>query len=248
MINKKQFRFTFLLLFIFLYQCNKGENSNQYIYNTSYIESDIKVDGVLDENDWKNIAKISLKINKTGEVVNDNSILTSVMACYNDRYFYIAFECNDADIWSEYTKRDEHLWKNEVVEVFIDTDDSPNTYYEIEVSPKNVLFDAYVVQPDQIDVDDIIKFDMHGIKTAVSVDGTLNNRKDIDKKWTVEIAIPFAGMNKESARIESDLKTWRVNFYRINRDREDKSVGFAWSPTAKNFHVPSKFGILNFHK
>ncbi|MFC1784686.1 carbohydrate-binding family 9-like protein [Candidatus Neomarinimicrobiota bacterium] len=243
-----KFQITFLLVGIFLYHCSKHEISDQYIYLTSYIESNIIVDGVLDDNDWKNIEKISLKFNKTGDVVSDNSIMTSVKACYNEQYLFIAFECNDADIWSEYTKRDEHLWKNEVVEVFIDTDDSPNTYYEIEVSPKNVLFDAYVVQPDQIDVDDIIKFDMHGIKTAVSVDGTLNNRNDIDKKWTVEIAIPFAGMNKESAMIESDLKAWRVNFYRINQVKEEESVGFAWSPTAKNFHVPSKFGILKFDK
>ena len=245
---KKYFFISILLLNIFLYQCGRDENSNQYTYIASQIESNIKVDGVLDENAWENIEKITLKINKTGEVVSDNSIMTWVKACYDEQNFYIAFECNDPDIWSEYTKRDEHLWKNEVVEVFVDTDDNPNTYYEIEVSPKNVLFDAYVVKPAQIDVDDIIKFDMQGIQTAVSVDGTLNMREDIDRKWTVEIAILFADMNKEEGRINSDSESWRLNFYRINRDMDQESIGYAWSPTAANFHVPSKFGVLKFQK
>jgi hypothetical protein len=34
-------------------------------------------------------------------------------------------------------------------------------------------------------------FDMPGLQTAVQVEGTLNNNTDIDKGWTLEIAIPW---------------------------------------------------------
>lgn len=37
-------------------------------------------------------------------------------------------------------------------------------------------------------------FDMPGLQTAVSVDGTLNNNSDIDKGWNVEIAIPWSSL------------------------------------------------------
>lgn len=37
-------------------------------------------------------------------------------------------------------------------------------------------------------------FDMPGIQTAVQVDGTLNDNTDIDKGWSVEIAIPWSSL------------------------------------------------------
>ena len=37
-------------------------------------------------------------------------------------------------------------------------------------------------------------FDMPGLQTAVHVDGTINNNSDIDKGWSVEIAIPWRSL------------------------------------------------------
>jgi hypothetical protein len=38
-------------------------------------------------------------------------------------------------------------------------------------------------------------FDMAGLKTAVKIDGTLNDNSDIDKGWSVEIAIPWESLH-----------------------------------------------------
>lgn len=37
-------------------------------------------------------------------------------------------------------------------------------------------------------------FDMQGLQTAVQVDGTLNDNNDIDKGWSLEIAIPWSSL------------------------------------------------------
>lgn len=37
-------------------------------------------------------------------------------------------------------------------------------------------------------------FDMPGLETAVQLDGTLNNNSDIDKGWSLEIAIPWSSL------------------------------------------------------
>jgi len=37
-------------------------------------------------------------------------------------------------------------------------------------------------------------FDMKGLETAVMIDGTLNNNSDIDKGWSLEIAIPWTSL------------------------------------------------------
>lgn len=37
-------------------------------------------------------------------------------------------------------------------------------------------------------------FDIEGLETAVQVEGTLNDNSDIDKGWSVEIAIPWSSL------------------------------------------------------
>lgn len=37
-------------------------------------------------------------------------------------------------------------------------------------------------------------YDLPGLQTAVQVDGTINNNNDIDKGWSLEIAIPWASL------------------------------------------------------
>jgi hypothetical protein len=37
-------------------------------------------------------------------------------------------------------------------------------------------------------------YDLPGLKTAVQVQGTLNNNKDIDQGWTLEVAIPWTSL------------------------------------------------------
>ncbi len=45
------------------------------------------------------------------------------------------------------TRRDEHLWEEEVVEIFLDPNRSGRDYYELEISPANVVCDVRMVSP-----------------------------------------------------------------------------------------------------
>lgn len=205
----------------------------------------VVVDGLLDEAFWNEAQKAHLRDSDTGNEVSDSSFSAYALTCYDDKNLYVGFVCNDSDIYSSFTERDQHLWQEEVVEAFIDVDDEPNTYVEIEVSPNNVLFDSYIVDPVNIDVEETSRFDLPGIRTAVSVDGTANLHDDMDVSWTVEIAVPFASMVQDySPAVLKDAK-WRINFYRIDRDA-DGPVHYAWSPTKGRFHKPSVFGTLRF--
>ncbi|MFZ1289890.1 MAG: carbohydrate-binding family 9-like protein [Melioribacteraceae bacterium] len=241
---KNLFFFAFLFISIFLLQCSTDEQPNLYTYLASFADSNINIDGILDENAWENSKRVELKINETGEEVSDSTIMTWVRTCYDKQNIYIAFECNDSDIMSEFLNRDDHLWENDAVEIFIDTDGTLKSYYEIQVSPKNVLFDAHLEIPTKTDDDEIIDFDLAGIQTGVTVEGTLNMSDDIDRKWTVEIKIPIAGLNAEAASLDSG--SWRINFFRMNFDSIGERPELGWSPTLGDFHIPSKFGVLKF--
>lgn len=205
----------------------------------------VTLDGRLDEPVYQTAPKIFLKNSVTKAPVEEPGYTTFAQVFYDETTLYIAFSSDDRDIHSSFSKRDEHLWKEEAVEVFIDVDADPQNYVEIEVSPKNVLFDSYIVDPKKIDVNATSKFDLAGIRTAVSVDGTLDNRKDTDKNWSVEIAIPFAGLVKNFDPNQLEDSTWKINFYRINEDGTPLQY-MAWSPTKGSFHQPEKFGQIIF--
>jgi hypothetical protein len=212
----------------------------------SYTESEIIIDGLLIESIWQKTQSILLRENRTGQIPADSTYFTSVFTVYDRDNLYIAFICNDSDIWGNFTDRDQHLWTEEAVEVFIDTDTISHTYVEIEVSPKNILFDSYIVDPVDIDIEATKEYDLPGIKTAVSVDGSVNAEDDPDRQWTVEIAIPIDDLVDENYMILPGKTEWRINFYRIERKRTGESMGYAWSPTGARFHKPAVFGVLGF--
>jgi len=226
-------------------QCTNDVQSENKIF-AEYSVLPLTIDGNPDESVWQQAKPIVLKENRSGNDVLDSQIQTLVKACYDDSSLYFFFICNDPDIWTSFTQRDEHLWEEEAVEVFIDVDDIPETYVEIEVSPANILFDSYIVDPENIDVPRTALFDLKGIRTAVLVSGTLNKRDDEDDKWTVEIAIPFKDLaNEVMPRVNAETEI-KINFYRLDKNLGMDPMSYAWSPTGARFHKPSVFGKLLF--
>jgi carbonic anhydrase/acetyltransferase-like protein (isoleucine patch superfamily)/bifunctional DNA-binding transcriptional regulator/antitoxin component of YhaV-PrlF toxin-antitoxin module len=204
----------------------------------------IHVDGSLDELSWSRAEAIPLLLAGDGEAPR---LATEVRLCWDDRCLYAAFSCKDTDIWGTYFQRDEPLYDEEVVELFLSPTGDLRHYFEFEVSPRNTLFDAKVFSPEgdrrSMLVD--VEWNAPGIQTAVRVAGTLDNRDDVDLGWIAEIAIPFADLGLAGPPSPGDR--WRANFHRIERGEVEEFS--AWSPTLKipaDFHVPSRFGTIEF--
>jgi len=98
-----------------------------------------------------------------------------------------------------------------------------------------------------------MEWDIEGLKTAVAVFGTVNERDDRDQGWTVEIAIPWTGLKDIPPGITGPPEEgtqWRINLYRIERPKDQQGIGdeySAWSSVrVLNFHVPERFGVVEF--
>ncbi|MFZ1289889.1 MAG: carbohydrate-binding family 9-like protein [Melioribacteraceae bacterium] len=230
---------------LFLIQCS-ANFENEYEIESMYASVAPIIDGNLNENIWKIVTPIVLKENHSGNDVSDPELRTEVKTCYDESTIYLVFICNDPDIWSSSTARDEYLWKEEAIEVFIDVDKVPENYVEIEVSPANILFDSYIVDPEIIDVAETARFDLQGIRTGVKINGTINERDDRDKNWTVEIAIPFKDLNTENNPRVTSKTEIKINFFRLDKNRGMNFGSYAWSPTGARFHKPSVFGKVIF--
>ncbi|MCD6352028.1 MAG: carbohydrate-binding family 9-like protein, partial [Armatimonadetes bacterium] len=208
----------------------------------------VKIDGVLDDAAWREVKPFTLQrvINTDAPGTNQP---TEVYLRWDSKNLYVAFVCQDSDVWATMKQRDQHLWEEEVVEVFVDPEGDGKNYKEFEVNPLNTVVDLNIPRPGHSDLAGALAWDSKGWQTAVKVTGTVGNRGDKDTRWVCEMAIPLADLAPPDARPRPG-DTWRVNLYRIDRPNKadpKKDVQFsAWSAVQKGYHEPRHFGLLTF--
>jgi hypothetical protein len=198
------------------------------------------IDGALDDAAWKAATPVVLRGSFDGRPV---SLRTEARILYDDAHLYVAFDAEDPDIWGTMRQRDDPIYEQEVVEVFLDANADGRTYNELQVSPHNVLFDAYFPARRQgMDTG----WDS-GMKTAVKVRGTLDNPADRDEGWTVEMQIPFARLAEVPNVPPKKGDRWRFNLYRLEHLERRSVEGQAFSPLfIGDFHALPRFGWLTF--
>lgn len=213
------------------------------IYLCPRVSTAPAIDGRLDDPAWQIAPPVSLVLCQTGSPATRK---TTARMCWDDNNLYVSFDCEDTDIWGTYTKRDDPVFTEESVEVFACPDCNIKSYYEIDVSPRNVVFDASIADPVAgKPTSQINAWDCLGLRTAVNVSGTLDCRTDTDKGWSAELSIPFVGLSRQ---VPKPGERWRLNLYRV--DLSPEPVEFqAWSPTLCKpaaFHIPERFGTVLF--
>lgn len=173
---------------------------------------------------------------------------TSFRALWGSAGLYLRFDVTDPEPWSTMTKRDQHLWEEEVVEIFLDLDGSGTHYAEIELSPANVVCDVRMVRtsPDK-EMD--LSFNLVGLESRVARRPGLGWVGMIFVPWTAFRPLPSAA---NISLPPKPLDRFRFNVYRIERPggrkKPNEGVIFAsWSPTGEeSFHVPRSFQAFEF--
>ena len=182
---------------------------------------------------------------------------TQVRMAWDDQAIYLLFTAEDPDVWSVMRNRDDHLWNEEVVEIFADPDGDGLNYAEIEVNSLGTVLDLLMSRPwKQGGTGDFSWNPAHEV--AVHVEGSPNDPSDEDQYWSTEMALPWEAFRAGSLDVAGDRSLppapgdqWRFNFYRYERIRkngEETEVEYsAWSPVGRvDFHVPERFGIVVF--
>lgn len=201
--------------------------------------SKIVIDGLLSEPAWEKAAHTGPFRRFDGRA--DAGLRTEAHLTWNPEFLYLAFECQDKDVGSPYTKRDDPLYLQEAVEVFVDPDSDQGDYMEFEVSPRGILFDASFEARRKG-----MKLSFNpSSQVAVVVDGTLNQPGDQDNSWTVELAVPFEDMTGRGRRPPKPGDRWRMNLFRLDKSHGTQEA-YSWKPTAGDFHDLAVFGVVEF--
>jgi hypothetical protein len=175
---------------------------------------------------------------------------TQAKLCYSASALEISFIARDE---TNFHFDPEHgtngnIWAYEVMEVFIHkgTDD-PQTYFEFEVSPNNVTFQAFIYNPSKVRAEGA-PFD-HAFISNPATDGfsavTKLDRRA--KTWVSDVTIPLGLFNVDVGAAKGT--EWRFNFFRTVTSPStfpDQQLG-AWSvPDTASFHKTPFFGHVKF--
>ncbi|WP_243900209.1 carbohydrate-binding family 9-like protein [Hymenobacter defluvii] len=233
-------------------------------YVVQYTAQPLTMDGNLRESAWQQAPWTSDFVDIEGAAKPLPTYQTRVKMLWNDSTLFIAATLQEPHIWAYQTHHDDIIYKDNDFEVFIDPDDNTHQYFEVEVNALNKIFDLFLPKPYRNHGDALISWDVAGLRSGVSINGTLNQPKDQDKSWTVEMAIPLKAVRMGfpfNAPTEGTL--WRINFSRVEWDtraangnyvKQQDAAGkdlpehnWVWSPQGViNMHYPERWGYLQF--
>ena len=105
---------------------------------------------------------------------------------WDDHYLYIGAELEEPDLQASLTEHDSVIFHDNDFEVFVDPDGDGLLYSELEINALNTTWDLLLPKPYRAGGPALDGWELAGLKTAVKLDGTLNQPGDLDKGWTVE--------------------------------------------------------------
>jgi hypothetical protein len=222
--------------------------------------SPLQIDGRIDEDAWKGAPWTDAFIDIEGDARPRPRFLTRAKMLWDDNYFYVAALLEEPHVWGTLTKHDSVIFHDNDFEIFIDPDGDNHEYYEIEINALNTEWDLFLKKPYRDRGPAFNEWEIPGLKSAVHVEGTLNNPGDTDRSWSVEFALPWKVLAEFAHRPSPprDGDRWRVNFSRVEwrheivsgryrkvpKTREDNWV---WSPQGViDMHRPERWGYVQF--
>ncbi len=220
----------------------------------------IEIDGKLDDADWQHAPWTDTFVDIQGDIRPRPRYKTRAKMLWDDTNFYVAAHLEEPHVWGTLTKHDSVIFQDNDFEIFIDPDADNQEYYEIEINALNTEWDLLLKKPYRDKGLAINDWEIPGLKTAVHIEGTLNNREDKDQAWSVEFAIPWKSLAEFANRATPprDGDQWRVNFSRVEWHHEivqgqyrkvpnTPEDNWVWSPQgAIDMHRPERWGYVQF--
>ena len=178
---------------------------------------------------------------------------TRFRACWDPIALHVRFDALDNAPWHTMTTRDDHIWEEEVVEIFLDLDGSGRNYAELEISPINVVCDLRVPSPWP-SLASLTEWDWEGMTSAVA---PLRDSAGAVEGWTALARLPWTGAQSLYPTPTVSLppqpgQACLFNVFRIKRPGgparpHDGVVLAAWSrPAGPSFHDTAAFRPMTF--
>jgi alpha-galactosidase len=232
------------------------------------VSREIPPDAANPAREWRSAEPVRFAADWQGKN-HDKALETEVRVLWSPEILHVRFACHYFELFvfedSDPNGRRDYLWDRDVAEAFLQPPDSMTgaeerraalgmtgeeaphslinhenvekdfdapyaSYKEFEVAPNGMWIDLDIIPGGRGNL-------KSGLRRSVQID-------EGSKIWTAELAIPMKSL---TSKFHPQV-SWRVNFYRVEGKAEPRKY-LAWQPTMAaqpNFHVPEKFGTLQF--
>lgn len=231
-------------------------------YVCYHAPSAVEIDGDLKDAAWEAAPWSDAFVDIEGDKKPKPRFRTRVKMLWDDEALYIAAEMEEPHLWANLKNHDDIIFLDNDFEVFLDPDGDNHNYGELELNALNTTWDLFLGKPYKDGGPAIHAWEIVGLQTAVKLDGTLNDPRDSDKGWTLEIRWPWKGLRelantKKTPMPPKDGDNWRINFSRVEWDTEvadgkykktsKVEHNWVWSPQGViDMHRPERWGYLQF--
>jgi len=236
----------------------------------------ITVDGRLDEAVWSRV-----RWSEPFGMIHDGSptpLATRCALLWDDAFLHVGYRVEDPDIRASMTGFNDHVYRHdEDVEFFFAGD---GHYFEIGLNALNTSYqirwtwiERLVREQRFAELEALFKlpdvlyyvaregerlgrwadlsYRMPGLRHAVHIDGSLNCPEVRDRGWTVEMALPWAGLAGIAGGRPlppAPGASFRMTAYRCHHDRVlRRAKGWAWSIQGNdNIHIPERWTEVTF--
>jgi hypothetical protein len=229
-------------------------------YECRRANASVRIDGRLNDAAWGAAKWTDPFIDIEGDKKPRPRFRTRAKMLWDEEYFYVGADLEEPHVWSTLTEHDSVIFHDNDFEVFIDPNGDTLEYYEFEINALNTGWDLFLDKPYRHGGKARNEWEIPGLRTAIHVRGTLNDPRDRDRGWSVEIAFPWQALaeyaHKPAPPQPGD--EWRVNFSRVQWQHEikdgryskvpnTKEDNWVWSPQGVvNMHIPEHWGRVQF--
>lgn len=242
-----------------------------------------RIDGKPDEKVWQEAPRSERFVDLVHGTATHLDTRAAVL--WDNDYLYVAYWLEEPNVRATLTERDAPIYHDNDAELFIAGRDgyyefeinAYGTIYEVMFFWEDAFQRHGYAAIPQFDPSHpaakpfngvgfknhprgrrigFFNWDYPGLQKAVHIDGTLNDDRDVDKGWTVELALPWSGLEvlakgERRALPPKDGDVWRMDFSRFNTYKapppSKDSGGWAWSSHGVwDSHVPECFTYIQF--
>lgn len=218
-----------------------------------WTDSPIELDGLAKEKVWETAEAFILPYSfwthsgMTTHLNGKPSVSTRCRFLWDDQYLYYFAELEDDDIYANVTTPDGPVWNDDVLELFLKPRVDDKKYYELNVNAANTRYDGYYPSRGSGSSARLAKTKPFNWRTAVHLDGTLNNYDDEDKGWSVEGRIPWSDLEPTGGKPKAGDE-WKFAFSRWSYSKSQEfNEAMSTTPLDQtSLHRYEAFATLHF--